>query len=480
MRSDNGKPPAAVRGDLKRAHSIFLAISLITACSGAPPQTATAQDVGSLGQLDRSLRTLSENVNEAVVQVVARGLSPGALGPDNADTTAGRQVGSGVFVSKEGLLITNAHVVVGASRIEVVVSADRSEQKARRSILGSPPKSYPARIVGIDLETDLALLKIDAVTTPFLRFGDSDHLALGQVVLAFGSPLGLGGSVSMGVVSARARQLGPESPMVFIQTDAAINPGSSGGPLVDLRGRVVGINTLIVTRSGGNDGLGFAIPSNIVRTVYDQLRDDGVVTRGVIGAVAQTITPELAQALNLPQSWGVVLSDVLPGSPAEAAGLEPGDIIVSLKDKLMENARQFNVNVYRYRVGDRIQLRVRRGADERTVQVPVVERPDVLARLILSAKPDENRVARLNIVAFDLTPDIAQFVPGLRNPKGVLVGRVAAGSPLAAGDIILRINNTPTGDLSRLKSVLSRIPERDPVVATVERASLIQYVVLEN
>jgi len=153
---------------------------------------------------------------------------------------------------------------------------------------------------------------------------------------------------------------------------------------------------------------------------------------------------------------------------------------VSLKDKLMENARQFNVNVYRYRVGDRIQLRVRRGADERTVQVPVVERPDVLARLILSAKPDENRVARLNIVAFDLTPDIAQFVPGLRNPKGVLVGRVAAGSPLAAGDIILRINNTPTGDLSRLKSVLARISERDPVVATVERASLIQYVVLEN
>jgi serine protease Do len=268
--------------------------------------------------------------------------------------------------------------------------------------------------------------------------------------------------------------------MVFIQTDAAINPGSSGGPLVDLQGRIVGINTLIVTRSGGNDGLGFAIPSNIVRTVYDQLRDDGVVTRGIIGAVVQTITPELAQALDLPQSWGVVLSDVLPGSPAEAAGLEPGDIIVSLKDKLMENARQFNVNVYRYRVGDRIQLRVRRGADERTVRVPVVERPDVLARLILSAKPDENRVARLNIVAFDLTPDIAQLVPGLRNPRGVLVGRVAEGSPLAAGDIILRINDTPTVDLSRLKDVLAGIPDRDPVVATVERASLVRYLVLEN
>jgi len=461
---------------VKRAYSIFLAILLISACSGAPAQTATAQGGAALGQLDRSLRTLSENVNEAVVQVVARGLSPGALGP----TTAGRQIGSGVFVSKEGLLITNAHVVVGASSIEAVASAGRSQQEARRSILGSPPKSYPARIVGIDLETDLALLKIDAVTTSFLRFGDSDRLALGQVVLAFGSPLGLGGSVSMGVVSSRARQLEPESPMVFIQTDAAINPGSSGGPLVDLQGRIVGINTLIVTRSGGNDGLGFAIPSNIVRTVFDQLRDDGVVTRGIIGAVVQTITPELARALNLPQSWGVVLSDVLPGSPAEAAGLEPGDIVVSLKDKLMENARQFNVNVYRYRVGDRIQLRVRRGADERTVRVPVVERPDVLARLILSAKPDENRVARLNIVAFDLTPDIAQLVPGLRNPRGVLVGRVAEGSPLAAGDIILRINDTPTGDLSHLKDVLARIPERDPVVATVERASLVRYVVLEN
>ncbi|MCZ6805612.1 MAG: trypsin-like peptidase domain-containing protein, partial [Deltaproteobacteria bacterium] len=284
MRSGNGKPQGAARAGVQRAYSILLAISLITAGSGAPPQPATAQGGASLGQLDRSLRTLSENVNEAVVQVVARGLSPCALGPDDVVTTAGRQVGSGVFVSKEGLLITNAHVVVGASSIEVVASAGRSQQKARRSILGSPPKSYLARIVGIDLETDLALLKVDAVTPLFLRFGDSDRLALGQVVLAFGSPLGLGGSVSMGVVSARARQLEPESPMVFIQTDAAINPGSSGGPLVDLQGRIVGINTLIVTQSGGNVGLGFAIPSNSVHTVYEQLRDDGVVTRGIIGA----------------------------------------------------------------------------------------------------------------------------------------------------------------------------------------------------
>ena len=480
MSSSNGKRPAGVHASVKRQCMIFLAISLITACSGAPPQKATAQGGASLQQLDRSLRTLSENVNDAVAQVVAKNLASGAPNNDNAVTTAGRQVGSGVFVSDDGLLLTNAHVVVAASSLEVVVAHRRGQERARRSILGSPPETYPARVVGIDLETDLALLKVDGAKTSYLRFGDSDRLSPGQVVLAFGSPLGLAGSVSMGVISSRARQLQPESPVVFIQTDAAINPGNSGGPLVDLQGRIVGINTLIVTQSGGNEGIGFAVPSNIARTVFEQLRDTGFVTRGIIGAVVQTITPELAEALGLPQKWGVVVSDVLPGSPAEAAGLEPGDIILSLRDKLMENARQFNVNVYGYRVGDRIELRVRGGDGERTVRVPVVERLDVLDRLILTAKPDENLVSRLNVLAFDLTPEIARLIPGLRNPDGVLVVRVAEGGPLTPGDVILQINGTPTSDLAGLNGELSRIPAESSVVATVERGSLVRYVLLEN
>lgn len=466
------------------AHPTLVLILLVAACSGAPAQTATAQDQRALGQFDRSLRNLSEKVNEAVVQVVARGIAPATAEGGGAAT--GGQIGSGVFVSNDGLVITNAHVVLGASRIEVVTSAGRARQERNRSILGSPPQTHPARIVGVDLETDLALLRVKVATTPSLRFGDSDHLALGQVVLAFGSPLGLGGSVSMGVVSARARQLEPESPMVYVQTDAAINPGSSGGPLVDLEGRIVGINTLIVTRSGGNDGLGFAIPANIVGSVYQQLRDDGAVTRGIIGAVVQTITPELAQGLDLPQSWGVVISDVLPGSPADAAGLVPGDIIVSLRDNLnqtdktMENARQFNVNVYRHRVGERVRLQVRSDDDVREVVVPVVERPDVLARLLLSAKAEESRVSRLNIVAFDLTPETAQFIGGLRSSRGVLVGTAGGGSLLAPGDVILRINGAPTSNLRRIKDVLASIPENDPVVLTIERAGLMQYVIVRG
>ena len=166
------------------------------------------------------------------------------------------------------------------------------------------------------------------------------------------SPLGLGDSVTLGVVSAAARQLRPDDPMIYIQTDASINPGNSGGALVDVQGQVVGISTFILSQSGGSEGLGFAAPSNIVRAVYEQIRTDGRVHRGVIGVRAQTITPELAHGLALAQDWGVVLGDVFPGGPADHAGLKVGDIVLTLEGKSMENGRQFQVNLYRRAVGD--------------------------------------------------------------------------------------------------------------------------------
>ena len=181
--------------------------------------------------------------------------------------------------------------------------------------------------MAIDDETDLAVLKIDEKGLPPLPLADSDTVRPGQIVLAFGSPLGLDSSVTMGVVSAVARQLEQDDPMIYIQTDASINPGNSGGPLVDADGRVVGINTLILTQSGGNEGLGFAAPSNIVRNVFEQVRDYGRVRRGEIGVRAQTITPALAEGLRLSRDWGVVLGDVYPDGPAAKAGLEVGDIV---------------------------------------------------------------------------------------------------------------------------------------------------------
>ena len=197
--------------------------------------------------------------------------------------------------SRTGYIVTNAHVVQGAHKVQVQLAAPR--RGGARSILGPRPRLVGAQIVAIDEETDLAVLKVDEKALPFLELADSDGVRPGQLVLAFGSPLGLDSSVTMGVVSAVARQLEPDDPMIYIQTDASINPGNSGGPLVDTDGRVVGINTLILSQSGGNEGLGFAAPSNIVRNVFEQMRKYGRVRRGEIGVRAQTITPSLAEGL---------------------------------------------------------------------------------------------------------------------------------------------------------------------------------------
>ena len=233
------------------------------------------------------------------------------------------------------------------------------------------------QVIGVDQETDLAVLKlqIDRELT-VLELGDSETLSPGELVMAFGSPLGLANSVSLGVVSAVARQIRVDDPMIYIQTDASINPGNSGGPLVDVDGRVVGINTFILSQSGGSEGIGFAVPSNIVRTVYEQIRQFGRVRRGEIGVHSQTLTPELASGLGLPQMWGVVLADVYPGSPAAAAGLRIGDIILTLNGKTMENARQFQVNLYPRRVGETLDLEVLRGS----ARVPVLGNPDRAAQ----------------------------------------------------------------------------------------------------
>ena len=229
-------------------------------------------------------------------------------------------------------------------------------------------------------------------------------------MLAFGSPLGLDHSVSLGVVSATARQLEPESPMIYVQTDAAINPGSSGGPLVDLRGRIVGINTLILSQTGGSEGLGFSAPSNIVRTVYEQIRQFGRVRRGDIGVRAQTVTPMLARGLALPRERGVVLADVIPGSPADRAGLRAGDMVLLLDGKPMDNGRQLQVNLYRHVVGDVVALEILRDGRAARFPVAVTERRD-LSFLSDAVDARQHMVARLGILGLDLTDQIRQMLP---------------------------------------------------------------------
>ena len=241
-----------------------------------------------LGQMSAAFQAIAGRVNASVVHIVAVGYRP--LDEDERDGVSARRTsgGSGVIISSDGHIVTIAHVVLGSQRLQVVLSPQLEWGVKRESILKPAVRTAPAEVVGLDFETDLAVLKISEKALPALPFGDSDKLAPGQIVLAFGSPLGLEQSVTMGVVSSPARQLEPESPMIYIQTDAPINPGNSGGPLVNTDGEIVGINTMIYSQSGGSEGVGFAVPSNIAANVVRHIREKGRMARGEIGVNAQT------------------------------------------------------------------------------------------------------------------------------------------------------------------------------------------------
>jgi serine protease Do len=343
-----------------------------------------------------------------------------------------------------------------------------------------------AQLVGLDRETDLALLKVqDLGPLAALELADSDQVRPGQIVMAFGSPLGLESSASLGVISAGARQIRPEDPMIYLQTDASINPGNSGGPLVDAAGRVVGLNTFILSQSGGNEGIGFAAPSNIVRSVYDQLRTHGRVRRGEVGIHPQTITPELADGLGLDRETGVVLADVQPGGPADRAGLEIGDVVVALDGKPMENARQLQVNLYPRRVGESVGIELVRAGRPISVVVSLTERPGDLDRLQTLARPEEHLVSGLGVLGLTLTADIVELVPRLRGGCGVLVAAAAEtaapvrGEPLRPGDVIYAVNQRPICTLSELRALLAPMTSGAMPVLQIERDGALMFLVVQ-
>ena len=466
-----------------RSCFVYIVLFLTLSAEG-PPQ---AQQPADLRELSGTLQALSEKVRPAVVQIFATGYTAGqGLVPSGGDLLSRQQGnGSGVILHVSGYVVTNAHVVANASQIQVELPLSDSETDGRRSVLRPQGQLVRAEIVGIDRETDLAVLRMQVDRTPSaLEFGDSEALRPGELVMAFGSPLGLANSVSLGVVSAVARQIRPEDPVVYIQTDASINPGNSGGPLVDVEGRVVGINTFILSQSGGSEGIGFAVPSNIVRTVYEQIRQYGRVRRGEVGVNAQTITPELARGLGLPQSWGVVLADVYPDGPAATAGLGVGDIVLALDGKPMENARQFRVNLYPRRVGESVDLEVLRGNTRLTYSVALIERPSDPDRFQEMVRPEEYLVPKLWILALNLTPEVLAMLPALREPRGVLVAVSSAravpvrGEPLQPGDVIHAINGRPVGSMVGLRTNLEALGAGDPVVLQVERSGQLLYVTL--
>lgn len=455
-----------------------VAVMLAMVASLQAQNRAQPKAVGSLADFDDSIEAIVRVVDPAVVQIFTTAVAPLAgIVTDQANlVTTQRASGSGVVVDPDGYIVTNAHVVRGASRIRVEIQTPEQGQ----SLLARRPRVAPARVIGIDEETDIAVLRVEERGLSALPFGDSDELRAGQIVLAFGSPLGLQNSVSLGIVSAVARQLEPESPMVYVQTDASINPGNSGGPLVDARGRLVGINTLILQGPASNAGPGFAAPSNIVRTVFDQIRRTGRVRRGEIGVRAQTVTPILAAGLGLKRDRGAVLADVAPGSPADRGGLAVGDIVLSLDGKPIENGRQLQVNLYRRSVGDVVKLEVLRGDQTITVTVSVAERADSLSAATLLSDPRDNVVPRLGILAATLDPQIAAALP-LRGKSGVVVASASAtaldsdNGGLQPGDVIHAVNGQWISDLPALRAAMDGAKPGAPVVIQLERAGVLMY-----
>jgi serine protease Do len=455
-------------------------------CVALPMGAQTPTGPGSLAQLSDALAAITAQVEPAVVEIRVTAFATPTAGAPSAEALVQRERrgGSGVLVSADGYIVTNLHVVEGARRLVVVLGAAAGDAPGR-SILRGAGRRLDARLIGADRETDLAILKIDTTVATHLAFGDSDELGPGQLVLAFGSPLGLTSSVTMGVVSAVARQPSPESRMVYLQTDAAINPGNSGGPLVNAKAELVGINTFILSQSGGSEGIGFAAPSNIVRYVYHEIRVHGRVRRGQVGLFAQTITPTLARGLRLPREWGAIVADVYPDGPAADAGVRIGDIVLSLDGKPIENGRQFDVNVYQREQGDTVTVELVRGAERFVVRLVVVERPEDPDRFATMATRERNLVRRLGILGLDVDRSMLPYLPWLRRPVGVVVAAQAADAPrdltgsLELGDVIYQLNGTAISTLAELRSGVDRLRTGDPIVLLVDRRGRLLFVAFE-
>ena len=453
-----------------------------TAQQAAAPANPQPKQADSLHELSARLEGLSRRVSRSLVQIFSTGYvlgGEGDAGTNTAVVTRQRATGSGVILSADGYIVTNAHVVSNAHRVRVRLAVEMPG----RSAMQPSGKMLDARIVGVDRDSDVAVLKIEQTGLPFLKLGDSDTLRQGELVMAFGNPLGLENSVSMGVVSSAGRQIKPDDTMIYIQTDAPINPGNSGGPLVDADARVMGINTFILSQSGGSEGLGFAIPSNIVKNVYTQIKAEGHVHRSEIGVFAQSITPPLATGMRLAQDLGVVLADVTPDGPGDKAGLQVGDIVVSLNGKVMMNARQLEVNLYRYSVGQKVNMEVLRGGSKLTYAVPVTEREDDPQRFADMADPTKNLVVKLGILGISIDRKLAEMLPDLRNSYGVVVAARGGDSPytgdsLQLGDVIYAVNTEPVSSVEALRSAIDGLMDTDPLVLQVERGGRLLYLTM--
>ncbi len=470
----------------------ILLLSFVSTSSFAQQASHSPDNPDILRQMNRALEDLAAKVSPAVVQIQTTGYGPLNEGDKGQTALIVRQhaVGSGVIVDPNGYIMTNAHVVEGAQRIRVALpmlsgASPANTPSGRRPVLD-------AKLVGIHKESDLALLKIEATGLPTLSMEEPQSLHVGQLVLAVGSPEGLQSSVTMGVISAVARQADPTKSLNYVQTDAPINPGNSGGPLVDMNGDVVGINTFILSQSGGSEGLGFAIPARVVNFVYHSLRKYGHVHHIEIGAGAQEITATLAEGLGLPQSWGVIVDDVTPDGPAASAGLQVQDIVISADDRPIQTMSALTAATYLHDPNRPLKLEVLRGGDKsgdkknekKILYVAAVEKHDQMDLLMDATDPDKSLVPQLGVLAVDITDQLRAAIGTQRISGGVVVvGRAAnlivSDSGLQTGDIIHSLNTRQIDSVEVLRNVVRDLKLGAAVVLQIERDGGLQYLAFE-
>ena len=372
--------------------------------------------------------------------------------------------GSGFIVSEDGYILTNNHLIKDASKITVTMNNE---------------KEFDAKLIGTDPNTDVAVIKIEGKNLPYLKLGNSDELEVGQWVAAIGNPFGLQASMTSGIVSAKGRSNLDLTPTEdYIQTDAAINRGNSGGPLLNMKGEAIGINTAIASNTGGYMGIGFAIPSNIAKQIMDQLISSGSVTRGFLGVTLQRIDQDLASAFNLEKPEGGLIADVTKGSPAEKVGLKQGDVILKYNGHLVDNISQFRNSIALTKPGTKIDLTVLRGKETMQLSTEVGTYPSD-KNIAANEKSD-----RLGLVVQDLTPEVAQGLGYSTGEAGVVITKVdpnsiSALAGIRKGSLILAVNQEKVATIDEFHKSIDRTEKGRPVLLLIKQGNMMRFVSLK-
>jgi serine protease Do len=375
-----------------------------------------------------------------------------------------QSLGSGFIIDGDGSILTNNHVVENAQKIVVKLLGDEQE--------------YEAKVVGRDSKTDIAVIKINTKTNlPTANFGDSDRLEVGEWVVAIGNPFGLDSTVTSGIVSAKGRHIGQGPYDNFIQTDASINPGNSGGPLINLRGEIVGINAAIFSRTGGNMGIGFAIPINLAKELLPQLRGKGKVTRGYLGVLIQKVTPEIAESLGMDRGYGALVANVSKDGPAEKAGVKVGDVIVEFDGKEVKDSGDLPIIVARTPVDKKVRMKVLRDKKEVMLNVAVGELKE---EEVVASVPEKGE---LGMTVQRVTPQMAESL-GLDKAEGVVVTDVESGSAadeagIRRGDVIVQIDHKPIRSIDEYKKSVAAIRKGKGVLFLVKRGESTLFLALK-